>query len=281
MRRSALATCTLAAALIAPMPAAPAAAAGPGQQPPPFPVGAPADYQLGGAYAGRDLGDVRHGAVIVRDRTDPPADPSGKRGGFDVCYLNAFQTQPISLRWWRRTHPDLLLREDGRLVRDPGWRAEVLLDTRRREARVRIARIVGRWARGCARDGYEAVELDNLDSFGRSRGLLQRVDNLALARMVVRRVHAGGLAVAQKNLAGLRPAAVRRIGFDFAIAEECQRYDECAAYARAHGRRIVEIEYRRSDFEAACARHGGRWAVLLRDRALRPAGEPGHVREMC
>ena len=244
-----------------------------------FPVGAPADYQLGGAYAVPGLGA---GAVVVRDRSERPADATGQRGGFDVCYLNAFQTQPGRLPWWRAHHPRLLLRDGaGRPVRDPGWRAEVLLDTRRPAARARIARIVGRWVRGCAADGYEAVELDNLDSFGRSRGLLQRADNLALARMIVRRVHAGGVAAAQKNLAGLRPAAVRRIGFDFAIAEECQRYDECAAYARAHGRRIVEIEYRRSDFEAACARHGGRWAVLLRDRALRPAGEPGHVREMC
>ena len=244
-----------------------------------FPVGAPADYQLGGAYAVPGLGA---GAVVVRDRSEQPADATGQRGGFDVCYLNAFQTQPGRLRWWRTHHARLLLRDEGgALVRDPGWRDEVLLDTRRQGARAAIARVVGRWARTCAADGYEAVELDNLDSFLRSGGRLRRADNLDLARRVAAAAHRAHLAVAQKNLAGLRARAVRRVGFDFAIVEECQRYRECGAYARAHGRRIVEIEYHRADFEAACDRHGDRWSVVLRDRRLRPAGEPGHVRESC
>ncbi|QWC85697.1 endo alpha-1,4 polygalactosaminidase [Nocardioidaceae bacterium] len=266
-----LAVLAVAATLALPVAAAPAQA-----RVTPFPVGAEADYQLGGAY------EVPGAVVVVRDRTAPPADPDGSGGGFDVCYLNAFQTQPGALGWWRTHHPGALLRDrDGRLVRDPGWRQEVLLDTRRPAVRAEVARVVVRWARGCGRAGYEAVELDNLDSFLRSGRQLRRADNLALARRITRGVHRVGLAVAQKNLAGLRPRAVRRVGFDFAVVEECRRYDECDRYAAAHGRRIVQIEYRRADFDAACARHGDRWSVLLRDRAVRPAGARGHVRAEC
>ena len=40
----------------------------------------------------------------------------------------------------------------------------------------KLAGIVGRWIAGCADDGFDAVELDNLDSFTRSRQLIERAD---------------------------------------------------------------------------------------------------------
>jgi hypothetical protein len=126
----------------------------------PPPPGAEVDYQLGGAY--RLPEGVR---VVVRDRTDPPA-----RSGYSICYVNAYQTQPGTLRWWRRHHPRLLLRDIlGVLVHDPGWRAEVLLDTSTPDRRRELAGVVGRWIDGCAESGYRAVEPDNLDSFTRAR----------------------------------------------------------------------------------------------------------------
>jgi hypothetical protein len=240
----------------------------------PPPVAAGLDYQLGGAYA------LPEGVgVVVRDRTEAPAP-----GTYSVCYVNGFQTQPGALRWWRRQHPDLLLRDDRGLVRDPGWRAEVLLDTSTPARRRSIARIVGRWIGGCADDGFHAVEPDNLDSFTRSRGLLRRADALALSRLLARRPHAEGLAIAQKNLAGVTRAERRRVGFDFAVAEECEVWRECGRYRRVYGRHVLEVEYTdngRRAFARACRLRAGAWSIVLRDRDLVTPADPGYVRRSC
>nr|WP_246851393.1 endo alpha-1,4 polygalactosaminidase [Patulibacter sp. SYSU D01012] len=241
----------------------------------PPPAGAPFDYQLGGAYP-PDPGVT----VVVRDRTVAPAP-----GAYGVCYLNAFQTQPGALDWWRRRHGSLLLRRHGRLVADPDWPDEVLLDASTAPRRRAIARIVGRWLDGCARAGYRGAELDNLDSWTRSRGRLRRADAVALARLLVARGHRAGLAVAQKNAAELAAGARARIGFDFAVVEECERYRECDAYAREYGDRLLEVEYGDAGglpvLRRACAARGGRVSIVLRDRDLVARGRPGHLRRTC
>lgn len=226
------------------------------------------DYQIGGAATpGPGVG------TVVRDRRDDPTPAAS--GLYDVCYVNAFQTQADERRdWLAPGRRDLLLRRDGRPVVDGAW-GEWLLDTRTAADRRRIARIVGRWIDGCARDGFDAVEPDNLDSWSRSHGLLDRSDNIALSRLLARRAHRAGLAIAQKNAAGLA-ATGPTIGFDFAVAEECGRYDECGRYAAAYDDRVLVVEYRRADFDAACAAWGDRLPVVLRDRDVTPQGVRAH-----
>jgi len=223
----------------------------------PLPVGPDVDYQLGGAAP--VPGNV---GIVVRDRH---ATPVG--GRYNVCYVNAFQTQPDERRFWR-AHWRLVLKREGRPVVDSAW-GEWLLDTRTAAKRGRIARIVGRWIDGCSASGFDAVELDNLDSWSRSRHLIRPRDDKALARRLVTRAHRAGLAVAQKNWAEWDGRAA---GFDFAIAEECWRWHECGAYVRSYGSRVLVIEYRAADFDAACARWGSRLAVVLRDLELSPTG---------
>ena len=227
-----------------------------------LPVGTDVDYQLGGnrTVPGRV-------GIVVRDRS---AGPTADR--YDVCYVNGFQTQPDERRIWR-ARPHLVLRDGGRPVVDEAW-GEWLLDLRTARKRAALAGIVGRWLRGCAADGFEAAEIDNLDSFTRSDGLLTRAHAVAYARLLVRAAHRAGLAVGQKNLAGFRGD---RIGYDFAVAEECGRYDECGAYVAAYGRRVLVVEYRRRDFDRTCRRWGSRLAVVLRDRDVSPRG----VRRWC
>lgn len=237
--------------------AAPAPADGAGVAAPP--VGVRADYQLGGA---RPVpAKVR---IVVRDRRERPM-----RGRYNICYLNAFQTQPGARRWWRQQHPELLLRDHGALVVDGVW-GEFLLDTRTERRREALARIIGRWIDRCAADGFAAVEFDNLDSFSRSHQRIRPRDNRALARLLVARAHRAGLAAGQKNWASWDGS---RIGFDFAIAEECARYRECGAYAGHYGRRVIAIEYRDADFARACRHWSPRLSVVRRDRSLRPGGE--------
>lgn len=236
-----------------------------GADPPPvvpLPTGTDVDYQLGGSAEVPE-----HVGIVVRDRTASPAD-----GRYNVCYVNGFQTQPDQRRFWKR-HWRLVLKDNGRAVEDEAW-GEWLLDVRTRAKRVDLARIVGRWVRGCAADGFDAVEYDNLDSFTRSHRLILRRQALAHARLLVRTGHRAGLAVGQKNLAGYDGTA---IGYDFAVAEECGRYHECASYVRHYGDRVLAIEYRRADFRWTCEHVGERLAVVLRDRDLTSMG----VRKWC
>lgn len=238
------------------------------------PVAAPVDYQLGGAYPPAD--SIR---IISRDLMDKPV-----HGLYSICYVNAFQTQPHQSRWWRQSHANLLLRDSrGRLVRDSQWN-EVLFDISRHRKRVVLARIIGKWISGCARSGFQAVEPDNLDSWTRSRGRLRAAHAIAFARMLARKSHRVGLAIAQKNAADLSRLRAR-IGFDFAVSEECQAYRECDAYLRHYGRRVIEIEYSDngglSTFLAACAARGHTISVVYRDRNLRQPGQPGYAARWC
>jgi hypothetical protein len=232
------------------------------------------DYQLGGAYAPGPGADV-----VVRDRLEPAPE-----GVYAVCYVNAFQSQPGETADWLHDRAELVLHDaDGAPVRDPDWPDEVVLDTSTASARSALAEVVGAWIDRCADSGYSAVEADNLDSFARSDGALTRGDNLALAALLVQRAHAAGLAIGQKNAAELTGAAAGA-GFDFAVAEECEVYRECDAYADAYGDRVYEIEYTDNGREAyvrACAARGAGRSVILRDRDVLPAGEAAYEYESC
>ncbi|HNA99166.1 MAG TPA: endo alpha-1,4 polygalactosaminidase [Marmoricola sp.] len=222
------------------------------------------DYQLGGAAP------VLPGVgVVVRDRTDAPAP-----GMANVCYVNGFQTQPNERSFWRAPQRwGLVLKRRGRPVVDAQW-GEWLLDIRTPRKRRALAAIMGRWIEGCALKGFVAVEFDNLDSFTRSRRLLKRRHAIAFARLLVQRAHRVGLLAGQKNLADFNGT---RIGYDFAVAEECGHWDECGRYLASYGDQVLAIEYSTADFARTCAGFGASWPVVRHERALSPSG----VREFC
>lgn len=233
------------------------------------PAGSGFDYQLGGAYPAAGV------EVVVRDRTDPPAD-----GIYSICYVNGFQTQPDEAGWWLDRHPDLVLRDDGGdPVVDPDWPDELLLDPTTPEKRQALSGVVGAWIAECAADGYQAVEIDNLDTYTRSDGRISIEDAVDYVHLLADRAHDEGLAIGQKNATEL---VARRddTGLDFVIAEECNRYDECGDYVAGFGDQVYVVEYREADLEAGCADFPD-LSIVLRDRDLRPAGEPGHVRAAC
>lgn len=239
----------------------------------PPPAGAQFDYQIGGAYP-----PASAVGVVDRDRTDPPA-----AGKYNVCYINAFQTQPDAVGWWRARHSDLLLKSRGRYVVDSAWN-EMLLDTSTARKRRALATIVGRWMAGCRKAGYQAVEPDNLDSWSRSKHRLSMADNKAYSALLIRRAHAAGLAIAQKNAPELGGAG-KALGFDFAIAEECNVYDECGRYTGPYGNRVYEIEYTDNggmgNFDAACSARGSAISIIYRDRDVVPEGDADYTYESC
>lgn len=237
------------------------------------PTGAGFDYQIGGAY--EPAADV---VIVDRDWHESP-DPTR----YSICYLNAFQVQPEELSWWRRRHRGLLLSRRGKLVMDKVWN-EALLDTSTARKRRALVRIHRRALASCAVRGFQAVEFDNLDSYSRAGRALSVKSNLAFAAMLTKIAHRYGLAVAQKNAVELGPRGKRIAHFDFAIAEECQRYDECDGYEAVYGTSFIEIEYSDSGsawFERACALRGTRISIVRRDRDLSQPGSPDYVNQRC
>ena len=228
------------------------------------------DYQIGKAYTPRD------GVTVVsRDRTEAPL-----AGGYTMCYVNAFQTQPDAVKWWKNRHDNLLLKKaNGSYVVDSYW-GETLFDLRTVKKRAALATIVNRWITGCADDGFQAIEPDNLDSWTRSGGLLTRDQAFAYAKLLIDHAHSESLAIGQKNAAG-QTALGKTTGFDFAVAEECGRYKECNAYTSAYGNQVYVIEYRLQDFKYSCQRWGDQLSIILRDRNVTAPGSKNYVYKAC
>ena len=70
--------------------------------------------------------------------------------------------------WMLQEHPDLILTDsNGDFVNDPDWPEEFILDIRAEWQRQELSEIVGDWIRQCGQDGFDAIEIDNLDTFTR------------------------------------------------------------------------------------------------------------------
>lgn len=231
------------------------------------PSNAGLDYQLGGGYAAPD-----GVAIVSRDRTDDPAS-----GLYNICYVNGFQVQPGEEEDWEA---DLLLRdEDGNVIIDEDW-DEALLDVSNEDKRARIAQVVGGWIEGCKADGFDAVEIDNLDTFSRSGDRISEDDAVAFVAELSRIAHAVGLAIAQKNAVELVPRRAE-MGTDFVVAEECNAWRECDGYIEGYGPYVLMIEYAREDFEAGCAQYADEFSVVLRDRDVTTPESNAYVYEGC
>ena len=227
------------------------------------------DYQLGGAYP-----PPAGVGIVSRDRNDPPAD-----GLYNICYVNGFQAQPDEEAFWLEEHPDLVLRDaGGDPVIDPDW-DEMLLDVGTPRKREALAAIVGGWIAQCGADGYDAIEIDNLDSYSRSQGLLEEADAVAFMGLLSTAAHEAGLAIAQKNSTEL-VVQRRAMGTDFVVAEECNAYSECDDYIAEYGEAVLMIEYSTDDFETGCAGYPG-WSIVLRDVELTTPSAGSYVYDGC
>ncbi|MBI4883615.1 MAG: endo alpha-1,4 polygalactosaminidase [Actinobacteria bacterium] len=234
------------------------------------PANAAFDYQLGGAYEPTAATEI-----IARDRT---ATPDANR--YNICYVNGFQTQPGETAMWLDDNPDLLLRDgDGDPQIDPEWPDEFILDTSTDEKRTRLEVIVGGWIDECADRGFQAVEIDNLDTYSRFPELLTADAAVDFARALSDRAHEVGMAIGQKNSAELVSRRAET-AFDFAVVEQCNKYDECAQFTAGYGDVVFIIEYEREDFERGCVAYP-QLSIVLRDLELSAAGAPGYLNESC
>ena len=231
------------------------------------PTGILWDYQIGTPYpppAGVGL--------VSRDRGAEPA-----AGVYNICYVNGFQAQQSENDFWLQQHPDLVLREGGEPVIDPDW-DEMLLDVGTPEKRTAIAAIVDGWFAECDTKGFQAIEIDNLDTYARSNGLLAEDDCVAMERLFADAAHARGLAIGQKNSAEI-VARKAEMNTDFAVVEECNRYDECGDFTAGYGERVYVVEYRDQDLGKACA--GAHTPTVRRDLNLVGPGDAAYVYAQC
>lgn len=233
------------------------------------PANAGLDYQLGGSYS--PASEVK---IVSRDRTAKPAP-----GLYNICYVNGFQAQPGEEDFWLSEHAELVLRDsNGQPVIDEDW-DELMLDISSADKREQLAEIIGGFIEGCAQDGFDAVEIDNLDSFSRSGGRLSEQNAIDFMALLSKRAHAKGMPIAQKNSAELVSQRAK-LGTDFAIAEECSRYDECDVYVRGYGDLVFVIEYRKSDFDKGCKEFPN-LSIVLRDVPLTTPNSSSYVFEGC
>ncbi len=233
------------------------------------PDNASLDYQLGGAYS-----PPTGVQIVSRDRTASPA-----AGIYNICYVNGFQIQPGEEAAWMADHPALILRDSGgQPVIDQDWN-EIVIDISTPAKRTELAGVVGGWIHGCATAGFDAIEIDNLDSYSRSTGLLTMDHAVAAMRMFADAAHAEGMPIAQKNSSEL-VGRKADMATDFVVAEECKRYGECDTYTASYGAHVLVIEYRQVDFTAGCAAFP-QLSIVLRDRDLVPKGQAGYVYDGC
>lgn len=239
------------------------------------PANAVLDYQLGAAYtppAGVNL--------VTRDSTAAPAP-----GIYNICYVNGFQTQPADRNTWLNQRNHLILKDSsGKPIVDPNWPDEFLLDTSTSAKRTELAGIIGATIDQCANKGFKAVEVDNLDSFLRSKGKLTVNNNLAYAKLLADRAHNRNLAIGQKNSSEQTARARTEVGFDFAVSEECHRWEECSAYSDVYGSHVMDIEYTddlRGTFKDVCRDPDTPATTTLRDRHLVGPGDPAYAFDHC
>jgi hypothetical protein len=265
-RRCLAAAAAVATAVIVPCVATESAGAAPQSVSPP-PAHAGFDYQLGGPYT-----PPAGVSVVSRDHSASPAS-----GLYNICYVNAFQTQEGAEGEWAS---DLLLRDaQGKIVKDDGW-DEAVLDIRTASKRQRIADKVDGWIDECAAKGFQGVEPDNFDTFDRFPDYLTKGQAEAYIKLLSAHAHAKNLAIAQKNTAEL--AGDRTVnGLDFAVAEECADFNECGDYTQAFGNHVIVIEYSAKGLQKACSSWGSQLSVVRRDVDVVPKGTSGYLRQTC
>lgn len=235
-----------------------------------WPKGAAVDYQLGGAYP-PDAGV----GIVARDSSEHPAP-----GRYSICYVNGFQTQPGD-RW-----PDTLVLHDasGTDVADRGWPDERILDISTPAKRAAIVEALAPTVHRCAVRGFQAVEFDNLDSYTRANGAFDLAAAEAHATLLAELAHREKLAAGQKNTPELGRRGPADIGFDFAVAEECRRFDECTAYTDVYGDYVIDIEYiddLGAPLAQVCADPQLPRSSVIRDRMLSAPGSPDYRLERC
>jgi hypothetical protein len=156
-------------------------------------------------------------------------------GHIVICYFSAgtfenWRSDAIALK---NAHPEVIGRRNG-------WPGERWWDVRSPYVRdLIVARIQRAYDTGC-----HGVEPDNVDVYDNSTGFnLTQADAIDFNNFMATEAHNRQLYIAMKNSTDL--AQTHASTHDFAIVEECFRYDECEAYSPfvQAGKAVMSVEY--------------------------------------
>ncbi|MFF4173106.1 endo alpha-1,4 polygalactosaminidase [Streptomyces sp. NPDC001744] len=150
-----------------------------------------------------------------------------------ICYVNVGA--------WEKYRPDRDAFPSSVLGGPNGWHGERWLDIRRVDV---LRPLMERRFDMCRDKGFDAVEPDLVEGYAHDTGFpLTADDQLRYNRVIAEIAHERGLAVGLKNDLAQIPALLAH--FDFAVNEECARYDECARLEPfvAAGKAVFHVEY--------------------------------------
>lgn len=163
-----------------------------------------------------------------------------------ICYIDAGT--------WEDWRPDAELYPDDIIGKAwDEWEGERYVDIRRIDL---LAPILEARFDMCAEKGFDAIDPDNIDTYGADTGFpLSERDQIAFNTWIAKAAHERGLAVGQKNVAELTGDLVA--SFDFAVSEDCFDDGWCQdlePYIEI-GKPVFAIEYtdRDIDFDEMCA----------------------------
>jgi Glycoside-hydrolase family GH114 len=174
-----------------------------------------------------------------------------------VCYFSAGSYEP--------DRPDsAALMKTGLGKTLDGWPAEKWLDIRSAAVRqIMQARLDTAKSKGC-----DGVEPDNVDGFDNDNGLgLTKQDQLDYNTFLATEGHARGLSVGLKNALALVTAL--QPSFDWALNEECLKYDECdglAPFVKAN-KAVFHCEYAKST-TGICDKNPAGFSTIVKDLDL-------------
>lgn len=155
-------------------------------------------------------------------------------GAHGICYFNAG-----ALENWRTDVGGLPRSVVGKPLE--GWAGEYWLDIRQLDV---LKPLLTKRIDTCKAKGFDAIDPDNIDGYQNDSGFaLTENDSIAYVQLLSELAHDRGMSVGLKNGLSIPPRTAAVI--DFAINEQCQQYQECAAYKplAAAGKTVLNIEY--------------------------------------
>jgi hypothetical protein len=149
-----------------------------------------------------------------------------------ICYFSAGTYED-----WR---PDEKQFPANTLGNGLGWPGEKWLDVRNGTVRnIMLSRLDLAKSKGC-----DGVEPDNVDGYANNSGFnLSKQDQINFLTFLANESHKRGMTIALKNATDLVTTLVS--SFDFAVVEECFKYNECEAYSPfiLQNKAVLNAEY--------------------------------------
>lgn len=150
-----------------------------------------------------------------------------------VCYFSAG-----SYEEWRADANSFLASSLGANL--DGWPGERWLDVRAQNVKdVMVKRMDLAVSKGC-----QSLEPDNVDGYSNANGFgFTMQDQINYNSFLADQAHARGLTIGLKNSTDLVTKLVDK--FDYAVVEECFKYNECSAYSPfiEKGKAVLNAEY--------------------------------------